>query len=359
MNPIIPAQVRGSIDMILRDDNDWKTWYPWLKELQGTNGFVHLSAGWINKTWPLDPDPGFDYYILSGDSGMSGWDNHVAKLYERPVYIITLPEVYTGPTDDLVTYIPNIYYHRQISKLIELTGPLTNKSIRYKASALTSRITQSKVIIFSALQRILGNHCFYSLHDVFDSRNVHEWALTQNPLLDELTEYFRTNWLSKSITIPDDDDNILSIKNAAYVNSSLNFTQESFHYSMMYDAITDREYIYPGPFLTEKTFKCFLAQTAFIPVGQYRSYRWLEKMGMEFDYGLDLTFDDDPGNISRLHKLILLIQDISQCSAQDLFDQTEKSTRHNHLIIQTGEFFENCERANQHSVSTLYDHVLS
>ena len=106
--------------MILRDDNDWKTWYPWLKELQGTNGFVHLSAGWINKTWPLDPDPGFDYYILSGDSGMSGWDNHVAKLYERPVYMITLPEVYTGPTDDLVTYIPNIYYHRQISKLIEL-----------------------------------------------------------------------------------------------------------------------------------------------------------------------------------------------------------------------------------------------
>lgn len=343
----------------MSSDNDWRTWYPWLKELQGTNGFAHLAADWVNKGWPQDPNPGFDYYILSGDSGMVGWDEHVANLYQKPVYMITLPEVYNAPVHHLITHIPIIYYHRQMSKLIKLIGPIRQKTIRYKSSALTSRITQSKLIIFSALQQILGDQCFYSLHNIFDSKSVHDWALTNNSLLDGLTEYFKDNWLSRNIVINNDDGNALSIENPAYLSSSLNFTQESFHYSMMYDAENDREYIYPGPFLTEKTFKCLLSQTAFIPVGQYRSYRWLENMGMKFNYGLDLTFDDDPGNISRLSKLVSLIQSISQLTAQDLFDQTEKSTMHNHSIIETGEFFGNCERANQTPISTLYDHVLS
>jgi hypothetical protein len=356
---IIPAQLRGAIDDVLGGDNDWHTWYPWLASLQGTNGFVHLSANWVDKGWPQDPEPGFDYYILSGDSGMAGWDEHVANLYHRPVYMITLPEVYTAPTNELITHIPVIYYHRQISKLATLVDTSIQKNICYKASALTSRITQSKIIVFSALYQTLGHDGIYSLHDVFDPKNVHDWSSCHNDLLDEFTEYFRKNWLSKKIMIPRDDGDPLSLTNDAYYRSSLNFTQESFHYSLMYDAQSDREYIHSGPFLTEKTFKCLLSQTSFIPVGQFRSYRWLETMGMHFDYGLlDLTFDDDPGNISRLVKLTTLIKTLSQYPAQDLFGMTETSTRHNYAIIENGEFFERCEKTNQTSLSGLYERLL-
>jgi hypothetical protein len=350
--------VRGPIDRILSSDGDWKTWYPWLTGLKGTNGFVHLGGDWIDKGWPQNPDPGFDYYILSGDSGMVGWDENVANLYNRPVFMLTLPEVYGDPMNDLVTHIPYVHYHLQISKLIALTKSTIQKNILYKASALTSRITQSKCMIFCALYQMLGTDCILTLRNNFDPRNVHDWALTNNKYLDELTECFRENWLHKTIAMVDDDGDPFSMVNPAYVQTAVNFTQESFHYSYMFDESNNREFIYPGPFLTEKTWKCLLSQTAFIPVGQFRSYRWLETMGMQFDYGLDLTFDDDPGNISRLLKLTSLIKDISQYTAADLFEMTEKSSRHNHAIIETGEFFERCERANQTSMSILFGNLL-
>jgi hypothetical protein len=355
---IIPLQVRGSIDKILGSNTDWRTWYPWLSILQGTNGFAHLSADWINKGWPQDPDSGYDYYILSGDSGMTGWDEHVAKLHERPIYTITLPEIYSNPTCDLVTHIPNIYYHKQILKLNQLNGPPKPKKIHYKASALTSRITQSKCVIFSALHQILGADCIVSLHNNFNPIDIHNWIPTDNKYIDELTEYFRKNWLYKIIEIEGDNNDPFSIMNPSYTQAAVNFTQESFHYSYMFHESKNQGYIYPGPFLTEKTFKCLLSQTAFIPVGQFRSYRWLETMGMEFDYGLDLTFDDESGNITRLSKLVSVIEEISQYSAQDLFQMTEKSTKHNFSVISTGEFFERCERANQNSIATLYEHLL-
>jgi hypothetical protein len=357
-NSIIPPEVRGSVNSVLDSDNNWRYWYPWLENLKNTNVFVHLSAVWQNKNWTKNPDPGFDYYVLSGDSGMTGWAEHVADIYHRPVFVISLPEVYGDSANDLVTYIPNIYYHRQISKLMDLSSGLAQKNIQYKASALTSRITQSKVIVFAALKRWLDPDCVFSLHDRFEPGNVHHWALTNNPVLDDLTDYFRKNWLLKSIKIPGDDNEPLSTQNPAYIQSAINFTQESFHYSLMHDSVSGQEHILPGPFLTEKTFKCLLSQTAFVPVGQFRSYRWLETMGMKFNYGLDLSFDDDSGNISRLHKLVDFIQDLSRYTAQELFEMTLESSQHNRSIIVSGEFFDKCEKDNQSSMIPLYEHVL-
>lgn len=358
MRSIIPSEVRGAINTVLGSDSEWQYWYPWLANLKNTNTFVHLSAGWTNKHWPQDPDPGFDHYVLSGDSGMEGWAEHVADLYDRTVCVIDLPEVYQNSVNPLVQYVPNTYYHRQISRLMEFTDDPMQKNIVYKASALTSRITQSKVIIFSALQKYLGSDCVFSLGNRFESSNVHHWQLTGDQDLDSLTTYFRDNWLSCTLKLPDDDSNYLSVKNSAYSESALNFTQESFHYSLMYDETKNNKRILSGPFLTEKTFKCLLSQTAFVPVGQFRSYQWLESMGMKFDYGLDLSFDDDPGNISRLNKLVKLIKDLEKYTAKDLFEMAEVSTLHNYFNITSKEFFDRCEKSNQSSMVLLYEHIL-
>ena len=41
-----------------------------------------------------------------------------------------------------------------------------------------------------------------------------------------------------------------------------------------------------------------LGATAFIPVGQFETYRTLETLGFRFDYDFDITWDLDSGNLS-------------------------------------------------------------
>jgi hypothetical protein len=353
----IPMEVRGKINDVLSLGSKVLYWYPWLSDLRNTDTFVHLSANWgTNGSWPSNPDPGYQYYILSGDSGMPGWAEYVANLYNCPIFLISLPEVYTPSTHKQVSYVPNTYYHKQILKLKESIKLISKKNIKYKASALTSRLTQSKIVIFSALYRQLNTAGVFSLNNTFELKNVHNWQTSGNKEIDELVDYFYNHCLGKNIRLPDDDGNSFSTNNSAFLNSAFNFTQESFHYSYMING--DKECIYPGPFLTEKTFKCLLSKTAFIPVGQYRSYRWLESMGMLFDYNLNLEFDDDPGNLTRLNKLIKLIYDIDKFSAEDLYDMSRSSTEHNYHLIDSGKFFDCCERSNQQSMAAMYNQIL-
>ena len=355
----IPPQVRGWVNDVVAGDSDWHYWYPWLINLKNTKTFVHLSASWgANKSWPVLPESGYDYYVLSGDTGMHGWAEHVATLLNRPVFVMGLPEVYQPSRNELVTIIPNVYYHKQIAVLRKLVKSTVNKNIVYKASALTSRITQSKVMVFSALHSILEQDCLLSLRNNVDLQNVHNWEPTGNDQLDALTKYFKERWLDRQLSIPNDTFNPLAVDHPAYRQSALNFTQESYHYSLMYDAQRNCTEIHSGPFLTEKTFKCLLAKTAFIPVGQFRSYGWLESTGMKFDYGLDLDFDCDSGNITRLSSLVKLISNISKYSAQDLYEMSQQSSNHNYKMILDGYFSDHCENSNVVHLSALYEKIL-
>ena len=355
----VPIQVRGWVNDIIDSNTNWRFWYPWLEKLKNTQTFVHLSAAWSkDKSWPVHPDPGYDQYVLSGDSGLPGWGEYVADLYQRPVFVIALPEVYQESWHELVQYIPNTYYHKQIAVLKhEITIPASKKII-YKASALTSRASQSKIIIFSALKKFLAENSLLTLQNQIELENVHHWAPTHNKQLDDLTLYFRQHWLGKELQLPDDSGNMLSTNHGAYTQSALNFTQESFHYSQMYNAEKEHTEILSGPFITEKTFKCLWSQTAFIPVGQFRTYEWFKLAGLKFEYGINLSFDQDSGNITRLIKLVELIQDLSKYSAQDLFEMSRLSSQHNYTMLSSGEFFNFCEMSNASNLSLLYEKIL-
>ena len=361
MTTYFPIEVRGWVNDIIDSRTDWHYWYPWLENLKNTRTFVHLGTKWGDgKCWPMPPDPGYDQYILSGDAGLPGWGEHVADLYDRPVFVIALPEVYQPSSHDLVHYIPNIYYHKQITILKSFIVPV-DKQIIYKASALTSRISQSKVIVFSALKKFLDQDSVLGLHDrveVDQLANVHYWTPTNNAQLDDLTSYFRQHWLGRQLSIANDNRDPLSAQNPVYTQSALNFTQESFHHSLMFQAEKNTNLIYSGPFLTEKTFKCLLSQTAFVAVGQFRTYEWLKSAGLKFDYGLDLSFDTDPGNISRLQKVVDLVQSLDNHSAQDLFEMSRSSSLHNYDVLCNGEFELFCEAANAPALSQLYEKIL-
>jgi hypothetical protein len=229
-----------------------------------------------------------------------------------------------------------------------------NKDIKHKASALVGAIRHSKVIIFAALtdlleekDRVVSSNC----KSYLDS-HVHGWQMSGNAVCDHYMTMFKDQWLGKKIRLPNDDSINHSYNNSAYQTAALNFTMESYFYSFMDNGT--RTYVEPGPFVTEKTWKCLLSCTAFIPVGQVHTYKWFRQLGLKFDYGeLDLDFDNEEGNLTRLEQIVDLIKSLRHWSAQDLYEMTLESTLHNHELVTSQKFWDVCEQSNTHVYKIL------
>jgi hypothetical protein len=163
---------------------------------------------------------------------------------------------------------------------------------------------------------------------------------------------FKDQWLGKKISLPSDNNIDHSYRNSAYQTAALNFTMESYFYSFMDNGT--RSYVEPGPFVTEKTWKCLLSRTAFIPVGQMHTYKWFRQLGLKFNYGeLDLDFDNEKGNLTRLEQIVNLIKSLQYWSAQDLYEMTLESTLHNHDLVTSQKFWDVCEQSNTHVYKIL------
>ena len=78
------------------------------------------------------------------------------------------------------------------------------------------------------------------------------------------------------------------------------------------------------------------------------------QLGLKFDYGeLDLDFDNEEGNLTRLEQIIDLIQSLRYWSAQDLYEMTLESTLHNHDLVTSQKFWDVCEQSNTHVYKIL------
>jgi hypothetical protein len=356
----IPPVIFGEVDKI----NEFG-FHPWIKNLKGKSVFASLSTAWPgdDRVLPADYLPrGYQYYIVSGDSVMLTWIDQLADYLQAPVIYLSLPKIYDyQPLSAYAHVVPFTFLHQMCSKLQLVTTQAINKNIKYKISALTNRVTQSKAIIFSAIKKYLQDQdCLLSLNSKkIALKNIHNWELSGNPVCDEMIEEFRCKWQNQSFTVDDfftelklDQQN--SFDHPAYTQAALNFTQESYHYSLQHE--NGRVYICPGPFLTEKTLKCLLAGTAFITLSQFDAYGYLSEAGMKFDYGaLDLSFDQDPGNLTRLASIVSLVKSLDQWSAQDLYDMTFDSSQHNLDVILSGDFYNYCESQNQKSIEKIFN----
>lgn len=320
------------------------------------NGYFHLHSIWNDS---VDLPAGYNYYIVSWH--MEQIDFDWLKRQKVDATIVVLIDFYEYNADiwpDNVVVVRWIYWHYAIDQLCLAFGTTYTKDIKYKVSALCKRITQSKLLVTTAILEYLDKKdSLLSLHDVFEDKNVHGWGSTGNTELDEIQNLFRQKYLGSIINMDDfvhDQHYHYHIYNPAqiaYQQAALHFTNESFHYSLMDHG--RGPFITPGPHLTEKTFKCLLGGTAFISVGQFDVYRALGELGMKFDYGLDLSFDQDPGNITRLIKLIELVKTLNNYTAQELFEMTKASSLHNQDLIASGEFYQTCESLNQKSLSQI------
>lgn len=327
----------------------------WLKELDSS---VYLAL-W--QRWPTyDLPVGHDAYLVSFhlEAVDVDWLDRQCTRIQAPIVVLFDGSYYDYPHADNLYPVPYFYWHHQIELMHQWFGKdFSPMAKTHKASAFCSRITQSKLLIFTGLAEYMGtDQCLLSLSNWLEEQNVHCKMPTGNTTLDAVSDIFWSKYWGKIFKI--DDYNTLeqnfqnftsNFYTDAYQRAAIHFTNESYHYSLMNGRIR------PGPFLTEKTWKPLAAGQPFIPVGQFETYRTLEKLGFQFDYGFDTTWDLDPGNLTRLESIIGLIKDLSAWSIDEIDYATKESTTHNLEHINSGNFAKTCEKHNRDSINQVLD----
>jgi hypothetical protein len=334
----------------------------WMKDLPAQ---CHLSL-WLR--WPdqngVDLPGDADFYLVSFhlEAVDYDWLEKQAEKIKKPIIVLFDGLFHDWPFPANVYPFTYIYWHYQIKKICEWFPKIScNQNKKYLASAFCSRITQSKLIIFTALAEYLGtDHCLLSLSDYYlEMKNIHNKEYTNNIVLDSLSDIFWQKYWGKNFSIDNYSQSLNFQKftanpwTPAYQNAALHFTNESYHYSLMSDSVTGKSYIRPGPFLTEKTLKCLVGGTAFIPIGQFDTYGSLSRLGFKFDYGFDITWDNDPGNLTRLESIVNLIKSFYGMTAEDLYSITQGSSEHNQELAMSDKLFQSCEHQNQNTIESI------
>lgn len=327
--------------------------YPWVKQLPvNKNIFCHFWANWHPEvTLPSN----YDIYIISYqvENINLEWLKQ-QQTHCTGQFIVVHPGYdynFQLPNTAFITYTP---LHKDLDKMISWWGDQTiptNK--KYKFSAICNRISQSKGWITTQLLETAPKDSLIILNSWLELKNVHNWEPTGNDRLDQLTNIYRAKY--QSLTLGDGFDQKKNNQRynsnpyqPVYTDVALHFTNSSFHYSLM------NNYIYPGPDIDEKTLKCLLAGSAFIPCAQFETYKFLQDLGLEFNYDFDLAWDLDPGNITRFDKICQLIETLSQFTTEELVNKTKDSTEYNRNFILDKKFYHNCEQLNQQSIDRLF-----
>lgn len=140
-------------------------------------------------------------------------------------------------------------------------------------------------------------------------------------------------------------------QHSAYLDAAINLTNESVFNSQA--MINDCAVNLPTPYLTEKTWKPLLAGRPFIPVGQVNTLKSLQALGLMFDYGLDLSFDQCRGDFDRIGRIYQILDNVNTRSADEIFQLSYQSCLHNLDHIVSGKFNKNCQLSNELSMEQI------
>ena len=287
------------------------------------------------------------------------WLIKQAHNISQPIIVLNDGDFYDLVLPTNVHFFQFHSWHYHMNKIMSWFPERKSRDIKFKASAVCHRITQSKIIIFTALMEHLNqNELLVKLSDWLEEKNVHFRQPTNVPELDQLSDIFFNKYFGTKIIVdkfPAFDN--YQITNSDpwhpfYLNSALHFTNESYHYSSMMDH--HGSYTRPGPCLSEKTYKCLISGTPFISVAQFDVYRSFEVLGFKFDYGpLSLKWDNDPGNLTRMTGIVDLIKQLSHYSIEDIVDFTKHSSEHNMDHVWSGNFSKLCRTRNEQTANLI------
>ena len=323
----------------------------WLAELPKDTYF----ALWVRDPYPILPK-GHNLYVVTfhQEPFDPDWLLAQANRIEAPIVVLNDGSAYDFPFPSNVHFFKYYSWHYHMQQIMSWFPDRQPRNLKYKISNVCNRITQSKLLIFTALMEYhTKDQLLVILGDWLEEKNVHFRQPTGIIELDQLADIFYQKYLGTLIRIDDFDNDKHNFQQTnsnpwqpLYLESALHFSSEGYHYSLM--DINGQQIIRPGPQFSEKTYKCLIAGTPFIAVGQFESYRYFRELGLRFDYGnIDLSWDNDPGNLTRLVSLIQMIKSLTKFSIDDIESMTKTSTQHNFDHIWSGAFDRCCRRHNQ------------
>jgi hypothetical protein len=264
-----------------------------------------------------------------------------------------------------VHWLPWVEWHHHMQAMLRDFSPTVTKQLTKKISSLVRISKPNKMIALAAVKKYHCGDSITSLHDDLHWRNHFTTDITGHTAFDACIKDIET-YAVKRESIDDLGDHqsndillqkkINDFHHPAYQCCAINVTNESFHQSDGWTE-TGRSFTYPGPFLTEKTLKCLLGETAFIANGQCDTYSTLHYLGFEFDYGLDLSYDSVKPDLDRLVAMTKLIRSLQELDMQEIFQRTRFSSLHNKDHVLSGKLHAISEKINQESIQYIHDHI--
>jgi hypothetical protein len=263
-----------------------------------------------------------------------------------------VPSTWWPANCDFVSWIT---WHKQLDQIALLYGIASEPNQpTHKLSSLCFRTDQFKHYVTGyLLEHADLNDCIISYHGQHQHRYF--FQPSGRPVLDHVLSFMQARQphmeidgfdASKNYPMANCDWHV-----APYTDAAVNFTNEGFHYS--YTVKDGVDFYWPGPYVTEKTWKPLLAGCAFVSVGQAHIYQYLEQLGLRFDYGLDLSYDLETRDFDRIEQIFRVIDQTLTYSTKELTNLTRASTQHNLNWIANGEFRKRCDQRNQLSLEII------
>jgi hypothetical protein len=189
--------------------------------------------------------------------------------------------------------------------------------------------------------------------------DLYLFNLTSNSKLDSVIDYLKSTFFDLRIS-PDGNFTNQPLDNLfynwpAYNDCVINCSNESVNNS--FQQTPYGSHIVPGPYFTEKTWKCMLSGTALLPVGQYHSYECLSDQGFKFDYPWDCAFDQLHGDIDRISAILNCLDQIKDMPLEFLKSSTLESSQHNRDHILSGSYFKQQNLINLNNVQTFMNGI--
>jgi hypothetical protein len=257
-----------------------------------------------------------------------------------------------------VMLVPWLSWHFQLRRMFEAFGHRTEiPQPKLWASSLCNRSAQFKLYVTAyCILKGYTDRMLISYHALVDKPSDVDHMRTGHSLLEHLTDIIEHQSVLLIDNTARSDRDMPNPSNRdwcfpQHTDCLFNFTNEGFHYSLkLFDDIS---VVWPGPDLSEKTFKALLAGQALLPVGQHRSISALQHLGFRFDYGIDFSFDQIPGDIDRILGVLDAIDHVMNTPLAQLHDQTIDSRQHNVEWAVSMDFSKRCRAQNERSLQQI------
>ena len=358
----------GTIKEFKSGDPYYFKGYEWLTKLSFDNVYLLLHAEWPSSEGYNLPD-NYDFYVVSFhlEAVDISWLKQQTKRIKGRILVLHDGNSYNYVIPK-VTFFPYYYWHVTISRMQELFGnQRPERQITHKFSAFCNRIQTSKLLVFTALaENTTRDESLLALHEWYEEENVYIDRNAPTKVV-ETYDLFFEKYFKKKVYKIDDFTNDLNYQHhtanpwtPAYQNAAIHFTNESFSTTYMYH--TDTPYNlaiakHPGPMFSEKTLKCLMGGTSFIPVCQYDAYGTLNRLGLNFNYDFDTSFDYEENDFKRWDKILRLIENLSELSAETLYKMTKDCTEQNFAYVKEGVFYREVEKLNAYTAEQVIEHI--